>query len=415
MIGKPVYLFVTPFFPSPDGWRGAFCFDLAQALIADGRYDVHVFTPGGTDDYTLNGVTVHRFPWRMLPSGILPFLYRRGNIRRFMARVREVGVLPEQIEVVHVHTALFMQYAVAVKRINPACKALLHHWDPQSFGLNLGRLRHFWPHKLLLFCQLRRMHDAMDAHVFISERVEQNFRTAPRCVERYYDDYRRQMRGLGWMRSACVKHAIRLYNGVDTKLFHPPANSTAEDGVLRIGCVANFVSWKDQITLVKAVEILRDHGSWNLDGNRRVHVKFVGSGPTFQSCKEYIISHKLDEYFTFVCEMRHEELPNFYHSIDLFVLPSYFEGFGSVFTEAWASGRPFITCEGQAMDDLLSEVDRQRWTFPPRDPKALAERIAPMLQPDADWSIPKLVRDVRFSQTIPEFLSAIDDINLGAC
>lgn len=410
MSNKPVYLFVTPFFPSPESWRGAFCFDLARALIADGRYEVHVFTPGGTDDYALNGVTVHRFPWRMLPSGVLPFLFRRGNEARFLARVREVGIDLNSVAVVHAHTAYFMPYALAVKKRCPTCKTLLHHLDPQSFGLNLGRLRHFWPHKIILFRQLRRMHDAMNAHIFISSRVEENFRAAPRCVERYYDDYRRQMRGLGWMRPAHVKQAIRLYNGVDTTLFKPSSVSTAEKGVLRIGCIANFVNWKDQITLIKAIEILRDRGVWEKGDARHPRVTFVGSGTMLQICREYIAAHGLEAYFVFAREMRHEDLPAFYHQIDLFVLPSYFEGFGSVFTEAWASGVPFITCEGQAMDDLLSPEDRDRWTFPPRDAAALAEKISRLLTGSTNLSVPRLVQEVDFKVTVPRFLQLVDGL-----
>ena len=43
---KRIYLFVTPFFPSPESWRGGYCLDAAQALIRDGRFDVRVFVPG---------------------------------------------------------------------------------------------------------------------------------------------------------------------------------------------------------------------------------------------------------------------------------------------------------------------------------------------------------------------------------
>lgn len=30
---KPIYLFVSPFFPTPESWRGGFCYDMARALV----------------------------------------------------------------------------------------------------------------------------------------------------------------------------------------------------------------------------------------------------------------------------------------------------------------------------------------------------------------------------------------------
>lgn len=408
---KPVYLFVTPFFPSPGNWRGAFCFDLVKALISDGRYEVRVFTPGGDDDFEIGGIRVWRFPWRMLPSSVLPFLFRRYNERQFIRRVRESGVDIDSVVVVHVHTALFMPYALAVKRINSKCKTLLHHHDPQSFGLNLGRLRHFWPHKFILFRQLRAMHDQIDCHVFISNRVAANFRAAPKCIERYYNEYRRQLWGLGWMRPAKVRNSIVLYNGVDTDLFKPCSCGRCVDGAIEIGCIGNFVDWKDQITLIKAVEKLRDESVWSKGGVKRPYVRFIGTGPTLPACRDYVINHKLEDYFAFEREVPHEKLPAFYQSIDLFVLPSYFEGFGCVFTEAWACGVPFIACEGQAMDDLLSTEDRCRWTFPPHDFVSLAERMLRLLKGNVVLSVPCLRHDVDFNVTIPRFLRQIEGLS----
>ena len=83
---KPIYLFVTPFFPSPESWRGGFCLDAAQALIRDGRFDVRVFVPGTGPDYEVEGVRVHRFPCKVLRCELAPFLVERCNVRAFVRR-----------------------------------------------------------------------------------------------------------------------------------------------------------------------------------------------------------------------------------------------------------------------------------------------------------------------------------------
>jgi len=74
-------------------------------------------------------------------------------------------------------------------------------------------------------------------------------------------------------------------------------------------------------------------------------------------------------------EVRHEDLPDFYRGLDLFVLPSFFEGFGCVYTEAHSCGVPFIACEGQGIGEILPPEERGRWLCKPRDAGDLARKI----------------------------------------
>ena len=92
-------------------------------------------------------------------------------------------------------------------------------------------------------------------------------------------------------------------------------------------------------------------------------------------CKNFVHDNALDTIVEFRSEVKHELLPDFYSSLDLFCLPSYFEGFGCVFTEAYACGVPFITCEGQGMDDLVVEEERELWLCKPGDDFELSEKI----------------------------------------
>ena len=40
---------------------------------------------------------------------------------------------------------------------------------------------------------------------------------------------------------------------------------------------------------------------------------------------------------------------------DIFTLPSWSEGFGVVYLEAMATGRPVIGCEGEGIEDLVEQ------------------------------------------------------------
>lgn len=362
------YIIVTPFFPSTDNWRGSYCHDFAKAVASDGRYKVAVFVPGEFCEYEYGGIRVMRFPVRNFPSSAFPFMFDKFNRRSFLDAVEKSGIKFSEIAVCHGHTATFSIYPLSIKSVNPNVYTLLHHHDPQSFGIGPGRMSHCWLRNLFVYPQLRSNHEQIDCHVFVSEMVKRSFLSAPNATWTLYKNYRRQMRGLGIYRSCRIKKAMVLHNGVDTSLFHPSENRHV-NSYFTIGCIGNFVDWKDQITLVKAVERLARKGADN------IKVRMIGSGPLRRKCEQYVSENGLGDIVSFENERGHECLPLFYRSIDLFVLPSYFEGFGCVFTEAYACGTPFMTCEGQGMDDLVPKDERVTWLFPRQDDDSLAARI----------------------------------------
>ena len=384
------YIVVTPFFPSPSDWRGAYCYDFVKALkkTLDG-WRVEVFRPGDGADYEIGGITIRTFRTRQLPSNLFPFLFRRWNEKNFLGKLKSVGIKIDDVVVCHGHTADFAIYPLAVRRYNPHCKTLLHHHDLASFGLNNGRLRHCWLYNLYLFPVLRRLHEQIDTHVFISEASRKSFLMAPDAGWTVHDDYKRQMRGLPY-RPVRIKDSVILHNGVDMALFSKLDNAqVSRTKEFTIGCVGNFDDVKDQMVLLLAVKLLKDVLP------ERLKLIFVGSGPRREMCQRFAQQNGLDAEFR--SEVRHENLVSFYRELDLFVLPSYFEGFGCVFTEAHACGVPFITCEGQGMDDLILPEDRVLWLCKPKDPVDLAAKILyymrhrPIQRLAEDQDIDKLV------------------------
>ena len=366
---KPVYLYVTPFFPSPSGWRGSYCLDFVRTLERTGQYDVRVFVPGSGADYEVDGVKVHRFETWQLPSAIFPFLFNCHNAKSFLKAVHLAGIEPATIAVCHANTAACGSYALAAKRAAPRCLTLLHHHSLQGFGLNRGILSECWLHNVLQFPILRRMHEAIDCHVFVSEMARKSFYAAPDASWTSYAHYRRQMRGLGFYRPVRAGRSVVFHNGVDTSLFTPKdREATSYDRPFTIGAVANFEKLKGHVILIEALSQISDKlGDWRL--------KLVGSGPEEGRIREIISRKGLQSRVEIIHEMFHEALPDFYRSLDLFVLPSFFEAFGCVYTEAFACGTPFIACAGQGMDDLVPESERGLWLATPGDAGDLAAKI----------------------------------------
>lgn len=359
------YLIVTPYFPTPASWRGAYVYDFAVALRRTGRYDVRVLVPGPGGNYTYQGIDVIRFPHRMLPSASFPFLFDTLNRRSFLDRLRRSGITPESVAVCHAHTVLFAAYALAVKAVNPRCRTLLHHHSGDSFGLYIGRLNRFLWHRRLCWPYLVRLHEGIDLHLCISEAVRRSLKAVPR-VGWPHPRYEAQLRGLQDRTPPRLRATAVLYNGVDTARF-TPAPRRPHTG-FRIGCIANFIPQKGHLTLLKALRRCSPQlPDW--------HLAFIGTGPTRRICEAYVRKCGWEGRVTFEAERDHTLLPDFYRTLDLFVLPSAFEGFGCVCAEAHACGVPFIAGDDSGIAELIPSGRRDLWLCHPGNAENLAGKI----------------------------------------
>ena len=400
---KPIYLFVTPFFPSPESWRGGFCLDAAQALIRDGRFDVRVFVPGTGPDYEVEGVRVHRFPCKVPRCELAPFLVARRNARAFVRRVEETGVAWSDVAVCHVHTVNFAPYAIAARRLNPQILCALQHHFTCPVHLRSGRLGEVPGHATGLYFYWRRLCAAMDVHVFTSERSRASFgKMFVKGMEGSWADLKDRLLFGRWMRPFDPpKTSYVLYNGVDRRKFGPATGARHGTGLV-IGCVANFHPLKGQMTLLEAVARLKGTIP-------DLTVRFVGSGEAWADCVAFAEAQGLTDIVRFEREMPHERLADFYRSLDLFVLPStYWEGFCCVYAEALACGVPVMGCRGISfLDEALSEADRREWLVPPHDAAALAERMRKWWGHGDHGHTPGLTIDLDIDRLIPRWLDFV--------
>lgn len=360
-MNNQVYIVVTPFFPSPTSWRGAYCYDFVKALtralevkVKDQgeQWKVVVFTEGDGSEYEIEGVKVHTFKTKYLPSNIFPFLFKKFNQQSFLNKVKKVGEGEQwnvdDICVCHAHTANFTIYAEAMKKTNPKCMTLLHHHDNWSFGYGFGRLRNNSIYRFVqtpLFC---RLHKRMYYHVFISKVSRQHF-----------------ISDAGFE----PKRSLILHNGVDENIFKVKVKGEGEqreNDSFVIGCVGNFSDEvKDYPCLFRALKRVKDSGL-------KFVCRIIGGGELPEEFARQIEEFDIRDCLEVLPPVCHEALPDFYRLLDLFVLPSYFEGFGCVYTEAYACGVPFI---GVKDDNGIADLAPDEWLIPPHDDKALAEKI----------------------------------------
>ena len=348
---KKIYLVVTPFFPEPGSFRGPYVLDQVKALMRLSDYHVVVMKPVPLwmkpVDYEIDGVYVYCCKDYSLPSNLWPnSLCDRLSANSMMQKLCSMDIRPEDVAVCHGHVTHFATYALAMKRKNPKCLTVVQHHGFDVMSITDGRLAEKKWHERQCIRYGTRICNAVDLNIGVSQKTLDHVRQYP---------------------GVKMKREYILYNGVDTSKFY--ASPVKHDGFV-IGCIANFWQLKDQLTLIKAVERMVK------DGLNDILVRFIGSGGTLADCQEYVNRLGLNQYVSFEKEVMHDELLQFYNSLDIFVLPSYWEAFGCVYTEAYACGVPFVGVKGQGISELIPEEDQDKWLIDKGDDVHLAEIIA---------------------------------------
>lgn len=347
------YIVITPYFPTSESSRGVFLYDQVKAIMRNSTYDVIVLRPSPfylkTDDfdYEYEGVKVYYFKTYNLPSAICPHIGKHLSVNSFLKKINQIGLYISDIKIAHAHVTLQGEYANALKKIDPAIKTVLQHHGLDVLSLPNGILGQYEWHRRLVQRFGETVCSKIDWHVGVSAKTLD-------CLKQYEKVH--------------IKQAYILYNGVDLSKFIS-RQRTGNSPVFTIGCVANFWELKDQITLIKAVEILVKGGA------KDIRTVFIGSGYLLDTCRKYVETHQLSAYIFFEQERKHTELCSFYNTLDLFVLPSYWEAFGCVYLEAYACGVPFIACKDQGISEYIATEERAKWLIDKSDYKELAKLI----------------------------------------
>lgn len=346
------YLVITPFFPTAESFRGPFILDQVNAIRQTGEYNPVVLKPkpwySKGKDYIFEGVQVHYFDTFDLPSNILPGIFQGFTVWSMMRKLKSIGLSPNDIRVVHAHVTGTGFLANALKKKCNGIKTLLQHHGFDVLSLTNGRLHKFDWHRRWVRNYGIGICNQIDLHIGVSERTLECLRSFPQIK---------------------MKDSYVLYNGVDVAKFHPIAGLKNKDH-FTIGCIGNFWEIKDQMSLLKAA------GKLISDGMKNLRIIFIGSGVQLEMCQDFVLSNELTEYVEFRTEVPHFELCSFYNSLDLFVLPSWYEAFGCVYVEAFVSGVPFIAVEDQGISELIPEEDKSRWLIKKGDSGRLAELIS---------------------------------------
>jgi glycosyltransferase involved in cell wall biosynthesis len=147
---------------------------------------------------------------------------------------------------------------------------------------------------------------------------------------------------------------------------------SAEERDETLVCAARLSPSKGQDILISALALLNDlAGSTTID--------FLGGGPMLGKLKQMAASMGVSARCRFVGAVSHHEVLTRMSRAKATVVPSRHEAFGLVNIESMSVGTPVIASEADGIREIVREgVDG--CLVPPGDPKALARKLAHVLQ-----------------------------------
>lgn len=146
-----------------------------------------------------------------------------------------------------------------------------------------------------------------------------------------------------------------IYNAIDLNTYSPidyqehimlKKRLNVDDSTLILGNAARFTKVKNQLFIIKLLQYYIKNISDN------VLLLLAGDGVELNTCKEYVEENDLIDKVKFLGNIMN--MKKFYDSIDIFLLPSFYEGLPVTAIEAQACGIPII-----ASDCVTREVDQK--------------------------------------------------------
>jgi glycosyltransferase involved in cell wall biosynthesis len=146
--------------------------------------------------------------------------------------------------------------------------------------------------------------------------------------------------------------------------------------VVQLLTVGYLAKRKGHRFVIEALRVLRDRGYV-------FEYTIVGDGPEERLLRGLVDDLGLGDVVYFVGHKPHAEVWPYFLKCDIFVLPSWAEAFGVVYTEALGLGKPIIACEGEGGPEDLKALGPCVELVKPRDVQSLVQAIGDLIDDPA--------------------------------
>lgn len=157
-----------------------------------------------------------------------------------------------------------------------------------------------------------------------------------------------------WEKQVAREKSVTIYNGVDVeRINRPAARAQAVRSALGfrnehfvVGSVGRLIRQKNYEVLIRSIpEVIQDAPN--------TRFLLVGNGPLRQRLENVAREVNVREYITFTGGVKRERVFELLHIMDVFVVPSSWEGFCNAAVEAMAANRPLISSDIDTLHEVV--------------------------------------------------------------
>jgi len=167
---------------------------------------------------------------------------------------------------------------------------------------------------------------------------------------------------------------VKIPNTVNTQMYFNKSLLVKDVGSSKIKIIflSRFLKTKGVYDIIEAIPMVVKECPLTI-------FVFAGSGKEEDNLRNISKSKKLTRYIEFLGYVKGDKKVRALISSDIFVLPTYSEGFPYVLAEAMAAGLPIITCDEGAISEYVQD-GVNGFIIPSKRPDVLAKKIVLLIK-----------------------------------
>jgi glycosyltransferase involved in cell wall biosynthesis len=165
-------------------------------------------------------------------------------------------------------------------------------------------------------------------------------------------------------------------NGVDVKRYERPENKAALCHQLDLEANSRLLATIGRLTAQKGHRYLINAATMILSTYPDTHFLFIGDGELRGELQSQVQECGLSRHVHFLGNRN--DVPDLLAAVDLFVLPSLWEGLSIALLEAMAAGKPIVATAVSGTTQVMIP-GKTGLVVPPRDSRALADAVVQIL------------------------------------